>query len=408
MVLGGRFADQGDPMRGRRIAAALVVAVCWAAAPVGPLPASAAELSLSPASAASGEEVVVRGTGFQLAPPEPCIDAFGKQGPCEVDPEALPIECELTWDGEAVASCDVGKDGTLKGALVVPEQAGPGGHAVRACRPRCGAAGSVEQGESLTVLGGVTPTPSAGATAPVTPSPGPTAEQTPTPTRTPTASPEPTTAPPPVTDEVDVPLVLRLDLAGARRLLQADGLRVGEVRGTGRVVEQRPVAGTSAPVGSPVDLVLRPDDPLAVVVPDLTGRTVAEAQELLGPSLALDDPPSGDGVIERQTPAARTSVAPGTLVRVALAAPASSTLRRLVPLLIAVLVLLAGAAASGVRARRRSRRRAASPPAARLQAVPDLRPLVRTTTTVPAQRLPVLELLVRPDDHPVLTTEVRA
>ncbi len=70
-------------------------------------------------------------------------------------------------------------------------------------------------------------------------------------------------------------------------------------------------------------------------------------------------------------------------------------------LLLALLALLVGAVASVLRSRRLRAGRLLH-----VEPVPDLEPDVRTVVEVPAQRMPPLRLLVRPDERPVVSTEV--
>lgn len=207
---------------------------------------------------------------------------------------------------------------------------------------------------------------------------------------------------PPPRRDVVVPNVTGVELQEAQELITGASLVVGRTVGRGRVTAQSPGGGTSVPPGTAVDLVLAAAPPSRTVeVPDLTGLTVDEArQQLAAVGLLLEDPPEGDGVVAGQVPDAGALVDAGSSVRIALDTPAG-LLSWLVAAAVAALTLLTGAAAASVRSWRQLR-------AGRvvLQPVPDLRPVVRTEVEVPAQRPPPLRLLARADTRPDVRTEV--
>lgn len=146
---------------------------------------------------------------------------------------------------------------------------------------------------------------------------------------------------PPVPVVVPVPDLIGLDVASARRRLLASGLTVGEVdslavegRQRGIVVRQGPGAGTSVVRGYPVRMTFsaRPTSasPPAgqaelVTVPDLRGRPLADAREVIGGAglrLAGTDPLASarpEGTVLMQEPAPGARVPPGSGVRLMVA-----------------------------------------------------------------------------------------
>lgn len=156
-----------------------------------------------------------------------------------------------------------------------------------------------------------------------------------------------------------VPDLTGMPLRLARIRLLASGLRAGAVDSgrvdgaiPGRVIAQDPRPGTQAEPGTSVRLTLqkRPaavpppaDSPSAppvrrrVAVPDVTGRTVAQARTVIGGARLLlggvdstvtaDGPP---GTIVRQRPEAGDSVEPGTFVAVTTAREALVVVPRVV------------------------------------------------------------------------------
>ena len=86
-------------------------------------------------------------------------------------------------------------------------------------------------------------------------------------------------------------------------------------------MDTRPRAGTQTPIPGPVALVLS-GGPNVVQVPDIVGRTFAEARQLLQQiGLALGDVttenggnPDGSAPVVSQSPAAGSSVAAGSRI----------------------------------------------------------------------------------------------
>jgi beta-lactam-binding protein with PASTA domain len=153
------------------------------------------------------------------------------------------------------------------------------------------------------------------------------------------------------------PTLARIALVAARLVpgsvdsADAPGVRAG------RVVGQRPAAGTVVPVGTRVQLTLArrapvpapqppsPDPPAPdppsppartlVAVPDLSGRSVAEARRITGGArLLLGEvdsvaAPGAPGAVVRQRPAAGDSVQPGSFVSITVSRQALVTVPRL-------------------------------------------------------------------------------
>ncbi|RJQ11576.1 MAG: PASTA domain-containing protein [Bacillota bacterium] len=124
--------------------------------------------------------------------------------------------------------------------------------------------------------------------------------------------------------EVTVPGVIGRPLGEALALLQEAGLRAEVSGGDGDVAAQTPGPNASVPPGTLVLLEVVPGGPSRdlVVVPDVTGRSMAEAALLLekaGLLLTVE----GSGMAAAQNPTAGTAVAPGTAVRVVFEPPAS-------------------------------------------------------------------------------------
>ncbi|HVG45805.1 MAG TPA: PASTA domain-containing protein, partial [Longimicrobium sp.] len=149
------------------------------------------------------------------------------------------------------------------------------------------------------------------------------------------------------------PTLARIALVAARLVpgsvdsADAPGVRAG------RVVGQRPAAGAVVPAGTRVQLTLarraavvpppqppspEPPPPRAstlVAVPDLAGRSVAEARRATGGArLLLGEvdsvaAPGAPGTVVRQRPAAGDSVQPGTFVSITVARQALVTVPRL-------------------------------------------------------------------------------
>jgi beta-lactam-binding protein with PASTA domain len=126
-----------------------------------------------------------------------------------------------------------------------------------------------------------------------------------------------------------VPDLRGQDRASATDALTTARLRLGEVgerpsdRPPGTIVDQMPLAGTTAPAGAAVNVWLAV--PIAIEVPDLAGRTRSEAERMIARSgLAVgatkEEPsPNTPGTVLRQLPVAGTRVTPGTGVDIVLA-----------------------------------------------------------------------------------------
>ena len=122
-----------------------------------------------------------------------------------------------------------------------------------------------------------------------------------------------------VPERVRVPDVVGMPAPQARRQLESAGLLSAppKARGTLHVVQQVPPAGAVVARGAAMDLVLAPPEPdpaTAVLVPNLVGRTMAEARQVLT-RLGLTLRPAGAaGRIQGHQPAAGQRVAPGSTV----------------------------------------------------------------------------------------------
>ncbi len=85
---------------------------------------------------------------------------------------------------------------------------------------------------------------------------------------------------------VTVPPLIGKNVGTAKELLGIKGLRVGRIsrarspEKSGIVLDQKPFAGDRVPIGTAVDLVVAEAE--IVAVPDLLGRPIEEAEELLG------------------------------------------------------------------------------------------------------------------------------
>jgi beta-lactam-binding protein with PASTA domain len=124
-------------------------------------------------------------------------------------------------------------------------------------------------------------------------------------------------------EQVKVPSLVGLPATVAGELLEARGLRLvvqerktdDKVPAEG-VVSQQPLAESSLAVDSPVSVVVSTGQPSELMLPDLTGRTMAETKQTLeGLGLVLG-PVAGpnDGVVKSSEPAAGQKLAPGSMV----------------------------------------------------------------------------------------------
>jgi stage V sporulation protein D (sporulation-specific penicillin-binding protein) len=125
----------------------------------------------------------------------------------------------------------------------------------------------------------------------------------------------------PAPASVPVPNLINLTPADAQARAAAAGLRM-EVEGSGpRIGSQTPAAGVPVPAGTVVVAragAWRPAESYLVTVPDLSGRTLEEAADVLARvGLVLDA--GGRGVVTRQDPAPGSRVEAGSAVSVDLA-----------------------------------------------------------------------------------------
>jgi len=127
-----------------------------------------------------------------------------------------------------------------------------------------------------------------------------------------------------------VPAVIGLSREQAQTTLEATGFEMGDVservsnEPRGAVIDSRPRPGSQAPTPSPVSLVVSAG-PTTIVVPDLTGRPLSDAVQLLKQvGLKVGDIKSGAGaivaspdmatVVQSQVPVAGNQVTAGTKV----------------------------------------------------------------------------------------------
>jgi beta-lactam-binding protein with PASTA domain len=131
-------------------------------------------------------------------------------------------------------------------------------------------------------------------------------------------------------DRVEVPDLTRLDQAGAATRLTAAGLALGAVtfspsaRAVNQVLAQKPVAGATVARGATVAITLASAPTTGV--PDLSGRTVAAAQEMLRSAglvvgtISMRTTGAEPGTVVAQNPAAGAAAALGSAVRISVAA----------------------------------------------------------------------------------------
>jgi len=143
---------------------------------------------------------------------------------------------------------------------------------------------------------------------------------------------------------LEVPNLMGSALDEARTVLENAGLGVGVIKEVesetrvGRVIGQYPAAGEPMPEGGFVDVTIAVA--IRVVVPNLHGlKPDAAATRLAERGLVLsDEAPTSEeskaplGTIIRQKPSAGVRVDPGTVVRVILAAPITTTVPSLIGL----------------------------------------------------------------------------
>ena len=128
---------------------------------------------------------------------------------------------------------------------------------------------------------------------------------------------------------VKVPPVIKMPEREAAAILRRSGLQVGRVtfresdRPEGTIIDQNPRAGARVAPGTAVNVVIARAGaalPSAVMIPDLSGRTVQEAKSVLPRELRLEvtvrESDRPEGTIIDQNPRAGARVAPGTVVNV--------------------------------------------------------------------------------------------
>lgn len=212
---------------------------------------------------------------------------------------------------------------------------------------------------------------------------------------------------------VAVPDLAELSLSEATALLAPLNLRLQLRAGprSGAVTAQSPPAGTRVQPGEVVQATTSAQAPAQelVVVPELSGSTVAEARTLLADlGLGVAGSPSLGATIDDQNPEARARVPKGSLVAVTVLASTAETgqsaviLGWLVGLALVASILATFFAASQARARMRRRTREARP---RLVAHPDPHPELRLTGGTPES--PTVSLRVEQDLAPDLWMERR-
>jgi beta-lactam-binding protein with PASTA domain len=126
---------------------------------------------------------------------------------------------------------------------------------------------------------------------------------------------------------VEVPSLLGLPATVAGELLKARGLRLvvqerkpDDKIAAEAVISQQPLAESSLAVDSPVSVTVSTGQPSELMLPDLTGRTLAEAKQTLEGLGLVIGPVAGpaDGVVKTSEPAAGQKLAPGSMVGLSL------------------------------------------------------------------------------------------
>lgn len=141
---------------------------------------------------------------------------------------------------------------------------------------------------------------------------------------------DPRSAQPALESSVVVPDILNKTVREARRALQAVGLTLELDRAveddTRAVIKlQRPPAGNRVRPGSVVQASTIIGPPALVSVPDVTGRTMAEARNILereGLVVELEGTARDTGYVRAQSPSPGVRVRPGTRVSLTVARPA--------------------------------------------------------------------------------------
>jgi len=120
---------------------------------------------------------------------------------------------------------------------------------------------------------------------------------------------------------VEVPDLLNLTLEAASERLESAGLLVRFVGSGAMIRNQTPKPGAKVPLHTQILVYLGGGQAgEEVTVPDLTGKSMREAGELLG-WLGLQMNPSGSGLAAGQTPAPYTLAPPGSVVSVEFRTP---------------------------------------------------------------------------------------
>jgi beta-lactam-binding protein with PASTA domain len=340
-------------------------------ATLGAMPVVAAELSpgleATPSSAPTGTSVVATASGFGECTPS----GFDDVSPKTPVPPPEPGTVAFSWDGEDFAKSVVDpRAGTAAATFVVPRSAFLGTHDLGA---RC------LENSKLTAPARFVVTPPTVVTVIVPNLIGQTRDGAVTILRKhhllPGArtgdgdrveSQDPTAGfkvePETVVDldfgaaparPVEVPPLVGRTTKAAAQVLHDAGLELGSVLGRGEVIEsQRPVAGTSVPIGTAVDVTVIASPPPMVRVPDLIGGTRSQAAtELSGLGLLLGPGSDGDAKIETQQPRPGALVPVGTTVTVTVDEQASWIL--VVAGSAALLLALLGGGLAGYRAHRK-------------------------------------------------------
>ena len=288
--------------RPARIAAGPVLAVAALVLLVGTAVAQVApSLELSPESGEAGTAVTATLEGFGG-----CRADVGD----DVGSDAGTVR--LLWEGDREVATGAAEGPVMELDLVVPDNAAPGEHRVLAV--------CVDSAE-----------PTASTTFTVSP----------------------------VVQLVDVPDVIGATRQEARRALEEAGLVLGTAAPADglQVRTQVPEPGEMVSPGTAVDVELGPASTDEVVVPDVVGRSVAEAATVLeGEGLALGDV-VGDGErVAVQVPSAGASLPLASAVDVELAAVVGPQDRDLWPWVLAAAVAV-GVALLLARALRHQRER---------------------------------------------------
>jgi len=245
----------------------LTIVLLVLAATAGPATPSAAQhptqvelptLTLDPTEGTPGTPVNALATGYGSCP---------TTGSDDVGPGSVAF----LWDGVEVATAGVvAADGTAGTQFQVPDDAPIGPHTVTS---QCVGDETLPQEETFDVI-------------------------------------EPTVTP------VVVPSVLGRTPAEATKILRGAELVVGVITGEGNQVEdQDPDAGVEVDPGTPVDLQLTSEEPDVVVVPDVVEMSAEEAEAtIVDAGLRLGRLSGEGGIVQSQSPAAGSEVEPLAVV----------------------------------------------------------------------------------------------